>query len=102
MNNLSTYLTTKITALSALIGAVVGVAVGYQQLLDLQPFFALKQAVIDNERRAAFNRINDLNFQILYFQASAGDSPEQADLLRRKTEERDYLECSFQYRICAH
>lgn len=100
MNRLSAYLTAKITTLSTLIGVVVGVAIGYQQLLDFQPFFALKQAVIDNERRAAFNRINDLNFQIDYLQM--WDDPASLDLLARKKEERDYLECSFQYRICAH
>lgn len=100
MNKLSAYFTTKIAAMAAFIGALVAVATGYQQLLDFQPFFALKAQVVENERRAAFNRISDLSFEISYLQM--WDDPDSLDQLRRKTEERDYLECGFQFRICSH
>lgn len=100
MNKLSAYFTTKIAAMAAFIGALVAIVTGYQQFLDFQPFFALKAQVVENERRVAFNRINDLNFQIDYLQQ--WDDPADQDMLRRKTEERDFLECSFQYRTCSH
>lgn len=98
MNTLTSWLTTKVALTASLVGAVVGIASGYPTLLQVQPFFALKQTVIENERKATYNRINDLGFQIDYLQM--WDDPNSADTLRRKIEERDYLECTFQYREC--
>lgn len=102
MNKLSAYFTTKIAAMAAFIGALVAIVTGYQQFLDFQPFFALKQAVVENERRAAFNRISDLSFQIRMLRADDLSDADRQDDLDRKLAERTYLECSFGYVSCSH
>lgn len=88
----------QVIGLATLVGALVGLIAGYQTILDFQPFFALKSALEQDQRKDAFNRINDLTFQIDYLQM--WDDPVNLDLLRRKVAERAFLECSFQYRPC--
>lgn len=101
MNRLSAYFTTKVAAMAATIGALVGIITGYPLILQWQPFFALRQAFEDSERRAAFNRIGDLSFQIRMLREDDLSDAERRDDLDRKIEERNYLECSFSFRSCA-